>query len=430
MGALDVRATIREALEDAGVDEDIGSARLTAFELGDGDVPMDSIELDSVTRMELLVALEMSHEVTVEPGALLELTSLGALAEHVAAREAGGGGSTPRVERPVTGDAAGPLPRPVQHFQRVHRPEHSVTITGRTMQRFGSLWTPREFEEFERAFHAGQVLTSDTPPPIFRTIAAHIDQTRARMDRAGKSEAEPYSRKRLAPAVTFFHGPGDLNSKTLLVCFSPLGGRNLAMPQSVLLQHLDVSHVDVIMLADLRGRGFRTGAPGMGRSVGGVIEWLARTLSPNAYASLRTIGYSAGAYPAMLAGRALGAEVAVSIAGRFPSERHVLENAEMLLRSLRSGVRGRGTRTLFPYQADRRGDRAFARRLARLTGGHTIAMEMEGRDVDHNVIEPMLEHGELLEFFRRTVFAQVESDSPRRSHTTMRFPLERRGEGL
>lgn len=197
------------------------------------------------------------------------------------------------------------------------------------------------------------------------------------------------------------------------------------MPTAVLLQHIDAHRFDVLMISDPLASAFRTGIPFMGGSVTEVVDWVANLPWLKDYDGLRVMGGSAGAYPAMLAGRRLSADLTVGISGRFPSERHLWTLLKMYFHSWVSWLRNRKAPVLLVHGTGRRGDVAYARRLTRLTGASRLAVHMPDRAVEHNIMEPMVAHGELAHFLGRTIlatslagFTQAES-----LNATLTYPI-------
>lgn len=70
-----IRATIVTALEEVGAGERVSPTALAAFEAGAADIDLADAGLDSLGRMELLVALELEHDVVVAPSVLFSLRS-------------------------------------------------------------------------------------------------------------------------------------------------------------------------------------------------------------------------------------------------------------------------------------------------------------------------------------------------------------------
>ena len=47
---------------------------------------------------------------------------------------------------------------------------------------------------------------------------------------------------------------------------------------------------------------------------------------------------------------------------------------------------------------------------ARLTGARRLAVEMPARDPGHNLLAPLVEHGELRDFFERTLLLPLDAE--------------------
>ena len=81
MKVLAIRQTIAEALEFANALEHVTEQDLAAFVAGSQPLTIEQIRLDSLARMELLIALETEHGVAVTPAAFERFESLAALAD-------------------------------------------------------------------------------------------------------------------------------------------------------------------------------------------------------------------------------------------------------------------------------------------------------------------------------------------------------------
>ncbi|MEL6906298.1 MAG: hypothetical protein AAFP22_12875 [Planctomycetota bacterium] len=403
-----IRATIVDALEDAGAAEGAVVPRLAAFESGQADVPLSDLALDSVVRMELLVALEMEHEAVLGPEVFGEVAGLAELAERAAASSdaAGCEQENAPVEAAATAAPAVPLPRAARLFRRAFDPASTVVHARQLLERIGERITPTEFEELHGAHRAGALVPPGAPPKFGTAVDTWFATLERWMAGAGKERPEPYVATRLAPAAVHYSAdPAPSRSeRVLVVCFTTMSQRTLWMPQPVLLQHFDAGRVDVLVMSDPLKSAFRGRVPGVGRNVNDVVDWLARHPLVASYAEVRTMGASAGAYPAVLAGRALRARRSLGVAGRFPAERHVVTLAVMYFRSIRAALRTRGLDVVLAYNARKRRDRAYAHRLAFLTGARPLAVPPVGGHTEHDFLGPMVEHGELGAFLDEALF--------------------------
>ena len=216
---------------------------------------------------------------------------------------------------------------------------------------------------------------------------------------SGKTEAEPYSATRLGTNLWHYRGPGAAADKTLLVCFSTIR-RRMLVPTPVFLQHLNAQAADVLLVVDSRTASFQAGVPGLGVTLEQVIADLAGRALCRKYQRLRTFGCSGGGYPAVLAGHQLGAELAISVAGRFPGRNYWSR--------LRWALQARGSCTvLLAYARGHARDRKFARFLRWAAAARRLPIAMPGHDGEHNIFEPMLKHGELRQFFEQVVHAEL-----------------------
>ncbi len=438
MSSLDrrVRRTIVEALEDVDALGDIAPTLVLGFEEGTGDVSLEELALASLTRMELLVALEMEYAAVLSPGVFAEFRSLNdvvawvmqSVPEHGSATDRGEASAAPVPAAPVAGPATTAersLPRIARLFRRGLRRCGTVAEMNRLLTLMADRMTPLEATALREAEQAGQLLPEGAEPKFEAALRDWSDRFDKGLRRSGKAEPEPYEWRRISPAVVHYFGPGDRAGKTLLICFSVMGNRTLSIGQAIFLQHIDARAHDVLIISDIAGTAFRSGVPFMGSNVHGVVRWVAGLGLLKEYAHLRCAGCSAGVYPAMLTGRRIGAEVTVGLNGRFPSERYFLTLAKMYVNSWISSLRHRKARVLLVHQSAMRRDATYSRRLSWLTGASQLAVELPARDHEPNVLPPLVRHNELELFLDRTLLAPIDSAlfAEARTATTLRFPL-------
>jgi hypothetical protein len=126
-----------------------------------------------------------------------------------------------------------------------------------------------------------------------------------------ESEVQNYSPHVGDSRSALFRSDGDPGDKELVIGFSGAAG-NLYQPTPVVLQKLGGSPVDLLLLRDDDRSRYGVDHAGCDR----FLE-LIDTIAPVAaqYRSVLTIGTSMGGFPALLAGRSLGARRSVSLGG-------------------------------------------------------------------------------------------------------------------
>ena len=106
------------------------------------------------------------------------------------------------------------------------------------------------------------------------------------------------------------------SAKGLIVVFSGMAGR-VGVPISYFLQMLRDDVFDVVFLRDPRQLHYTHGV----RGLGGFLEsmrHIRKFADANGFEQVLTFGNSVGGFPALRAGRLLGARRAVSVGGRYP----------------------------------------------------------------------------------------------------------------
>lgn len=414
MSAQEIRTTLVHALYDLNATRDVSPSRLAAFEDGTRDIELGDLNLGSLARMELLVALELEHGAVIDPDVLLRLESLNDIVALVQQTLDVGSVAPAAEPRSVTGcDASAGrdelAPSIVRIFRRAFRGCRAVAQVNKLLKLLEHRLTPSELATLRSWHRSGGLIPAQAPPRFAARLSEWTDQMARLMEGSGKAEPEPFRYERVGPAAVLFVGPGERAKKTLLICFPTLGGRQMWMPNALLLQYTDAREYDVLVLSDLWRTGFRSGVPGMGRDETEVAEWLAHLEWVGGYGRVRTMGCSAGAYPAMLTARRLDAELAVAVCGRFPRLRpRRIEEIVRMHRNCWAAARRSPDVRVVMIHGRRRRDRMFAGRIAWLTGANRLRLKMPGRVVPHNLVSPLIEHGALGYFLGHCVFAPVE----------------------
>ena len=429
MSGQSLRISIAHALADAGAIDHVHPSLVEAFERAHGDLAIADLNLSSLDRMELLVVLEMEYGLVITPQEFSQFRSLGEIATHAEVRLARS--NEQPSEDPLDLSEAPPIdhdrlaPGAIRLFRRVLRTCNTVAELSRAFTSLENRWTPLDVADLADWHRSGQLLSPQTPTKFAHALDDWLKRIEGMMLSSGRARPAPFRLKRIAPAVVHFTAEGDRAAKTLIVCFSTIGRRNLFILMPVLLQHTDAEAYDLLVIVDSSGTAFRSGVPCMGKTVIDVVEWVAGLELLGEYGRLRTMGCSAGAYPAMLTGRRIGAELALGIAGRFPSERHMGQIIKMLFHSWISSRRNRDTRVLMAYGASKNRDRAYAHRLAKITGADQMAIQLPSELVKHDPLSPLLELDWLADFLACTLFARTafESDAKTRRRAVLEFPV-------
>jgi hypothetical protein len=183
------------------------------------------------------------------------------------------------------------------------------------------------------------------------------------------------------------------------------------MPSAVLMQHTDSTRHDLLVISEPLSENYQKGVPGLGRNLIEVIERLARLELMDEYSGIRTLGCSAGGFAAVIAGHLLGAEMAVSVAGRFPPKRkHPITMLNMIYTTWRVMREGHCPNVLVSCGVDQSRDREFARIMAWLFGANRDVVKLTNQRVGHGVLERLIGRGELAPYLARTIFAEINDE--------------------
>ncbi len=123
-----------------------------------------------------------------------------------------------------------------------------------------------------------------------------------------------YSREVWSEDATYYSS--DTGAKTLIVAFCGTAGR-LGVPISYFLQMLREDEFDVVVFRDPRQLHYTHGFRGLGSFLETMTQ-IKRFVDVNSFQKVLTLGTSMGGFPALRAGRLLGARRAFSIGGRYP----------------------------------------------------------------------------------------------------------------
>lgn len=407
-----IRQRLLETLDVIGATASVSDSLRTRFLAGEKDVPLADLKLDSLARMDVMVSLETDFGLVVTPTEFSRFRSLGQIVAHVESRPTGSAAAVARDGAGTGRDVAPPAeaePGVIRLFRRVLR---SCRTAAHLYKALGSLehrLTPLALATLDDWHRSGRLMGEQVEEKYRHALTEWLQRMQSMLASSGKAAPEPYTARRVSPVITHFAGPGPAAGKTLIVCFATRGGRRLMIPNAALLQHMDARRFDVLVVGDPWVTGFRNGVPLLGRTAVEVIESVARLDLLRGYGQVRTMGISAGGYPALLMGYRLQAELIVNMVGRFPAERHVRTLFRMLLDIRNAVKRGRRPRVILAYGADRTRDRNYAWIVGRLTDGARMEVATPGREVAHRrFFTDMLEDRTLARFLEMTVLAPMQ----------------------
>ncbi|MBB3047714.1 acyl-coenzyme A synthetase/AMP-(fatty) acid ligase/acyl carrier protein [Litorivivens lipolytica] len=414
-------------LIDAKVKQRVKPALLKAFVNGKTDIALRRFEMDSLERLELLLTLETGYDIVVPPAKFNGFRYLGDLVSYVLSPDEEKSDAATTEVHPVdsikietpTNDA--PPPHVVTFFQRVLRVSRAIVQLNKALNTLENRLVPQDLYFLCAWYEAGRLLPDDTPKDRQAIVCRWLQNMTSLLVKSGKLEAEPYALTRVAPTARLFAGPGPATNKAILICFPPSGGRNMMMPNTVFLQYLRASQVDVLMLSETLNQKYRKGIPFVGRNPRQIADYLAQQDWIGAYARIVTMGCSAGAPLALTAAGRLNATVGVSVCGRFYRRRHVAANVDRLLSIYRAKRRASNLRMIYAYGVDDVRDRYFAERMAPITASERWPVSFGEEAVGHEILRQLLDRGELKMFLEKTLFggrnlAEDAESEPLRLH--------------
>ncbi|MBN50111.1 MAG: hypothetical protein CMN85_11255 [Spongiibacteraceae bacterium] len=396
---------------DPKVKQRVKPALLRGFVQGKADVALRRFEMDSLERLELLLTLETGYNIVVPPAIFNSFRYLGDLVAHILSPESGCENEDNQQAEALTeqavatdfGAPVGKVPGVVCLFRRVFRVSPAIVQLNKALMTLENRLTPREVMQLTEWHASGHLLPEGAEERRRAIVSRWLRGMRSLLEKSNKTAPEPFVSRRVVPTARLFTGPGSPEDKTLMICFPPSGGRNLMMSNTVFLQHVDASRVDVLMLSETLNRKYRNGIPFIGRNLKEIVLWLAGQHWIKDYRDIVTIGCSAGAPLALTVAGQLNASVGLSVCGRFYRKRHLLANLSRAVSIYRARRNMRSLRMIYAYGVDDARDRMFAELMAPFSSGEKLPVAFSDRSVGHEILGQLLDRGELREFLERTV---------------------------
>ena len=239
-----------------------------------------------------------------------------------------------------------------------------------------------------------------------------LNNIKGKMLLSGKQQPEPFVQTKLRPTLRYFTGPGQRSDKSLVICFAERGQHIVSMPHAVLLQHTDASRFDLLIVSETLSVNYNSGVPFLGKGISQVSRSLAELAFISDYQAIRTFGSSAGAYPALVTGYLLNAQVAVGVNGRFSKiKNHPIRGLKRIFAVWSAGRKGSCDRVLLSYCEGEDRDQKFAEIMASLLSGVGLLVVKFGSEKPtHHILPLLLERGELGAFLEQTVYAAAGDD--------------------
>lgn len=381
---------------------------------GESDIKLNKFDLDSLARMELLVALEVHFDAIITPAQLIKFRYFGDLAARVLSQ------TNARDEETVEFNVKKVVSiRPVRssysqhHIINLVRRAHSycatVTHFNLLLETLANRVTPLEMKLLGECNKQGGVLPVDATEKYNQALNYWLDNVNNMMLQSGKDQPEQFSLKRISPHVRYFVGLGARDKKTLMIYFAGRGGNNMSMPSAVLLQHTNSIRYDLLIISEPLNEDYRNGVPHLGKNVAEVIDWISRQELIKHYKQIRTVGCSAGAYIAIIAGYQLNAELAVGVGAVFHKINQLGKYLNRIYVIWSIACKDSSTRVVLAYSKGEKRDQHCARIISVLTGGNQIHVEHDGIKIGHDIFKRLVELGVLNTFLTQTVYADMDS---------------------
>jgi len=309
-----VRRAVFDALR-AAAPHSVGEEMRATFLAGGSNLSLAELDLDSLSQMELCIAIELSTGVSLLPSELAELRSTEAIERRIAAALNG----SPRAGSPDahtardTGSrrrAPGRLDQALRLYRRRIARCRTDNQRNKLHIALENYMTPMEVRHFAAA------LADEAPEEPGRIWITDLEQ---RLPRREPRTAE-FVRSGLCKGATYYTASSrPKQDKTLLLAFAGHFQRLMA-PTPPFLDALDPELYDVVMLRDFAQAFFARGIPGLGGDLAATLSELRHEISLDAYRNCIALGTSSGGLIALLAAIELRLARGISIGGLdFPS---------------------------------------------------------------------------------------------------------------
>ncbi|MFW5431192.1 MAG: AMP-binding protein [Methylophilaceae bacterium] len=409
--------------------QNVRPSQIKDFIDGKRDLSFRKLDMDSLARMNLLVSLETNYDIVIAPQELARLRTLGRLASRMLTLP-----ETPVVQQApdlphVSFDnvksAQTSTPYIVRFLQRLCGYCETVAQLNQTFAKLEHRLTPLEVAYLDQAHAEGQLVAHATAEKFQTALSSWLNETKTLMFNSGKKVPEPFVMQRITPKITLFSSQTSSTKKTLLVAFPPRDVRHMMMPNAVLLQHIDAAKYDLLIVTPMDEGGYQFGTLPFGKKLNQQAHWLSQQVWFKPYQHIRTLGFSAGSFPAIALGCLLQAEVALSIAGRFHKKQHFLINLDKIMTMRQTLKKGRCQKVLISYSAHNARDQRFASFFAKACKGKEIAIEIKTERLPHLLLRRLAERGELAAYFAQTLFAKPNNAffNKNRQKEIISFPL-------
>ncbi|MFK7793981.1 MAG: class I adenylate-forming enzyme family protein [Gammaproteobacteria bacterium] len=414
----DVRKRIIQALGERGIKK-FKPSLIDALIKGEADIKLSKFELDSLARMDLLVALEVDYEAVITPAELTQFRYLGHLVARVLS-------NTKEVQTKIanhevnTSINTNGMCHAQHHIVRLIRRAvnfcSTVTHFNIILETLGNRITPLEIEVLSEYKNSHQVLSENASDKYHEALSLWLQNIIRMMLESDKHLPEKFVFKRTSPHVRYFMGPGNKAEKTLMICFAGRNARNMSMPNTVLLQHTDATCYDLLIISEPLNQEYRDGVPHLGVNASEVIQWVMNLEMIQDYGRIRTVGCSAGAHMAIVLGYKLRAELIIAVGAIFHKISQPRKYLERLAAIWNILDKKNDTPVLLTYSKGESRDKHCARIISMLTGGNQIIVEHDSGNMGHDLLKKSVDLNKLAMLLAQTIYVEINNELIKSNH--------------
>ena len=419
-----VRESIVQLLLNAFKDDKEKLALVKSFIETDFKISLHRLNLDSITRMELMIVLETEFDTVIMPDQFTRFRYLGDIVSFVLNKPPVDEGPAIPAQLQISVSDNKSRPAIANTFKRAFRFARTAAQLNKFLTSLENRITPVELKHLEDQHQNNDLLGRSSEEKYHQVLNQWFMKMNRMMIASEKSHTETFTEKRITPTATLYQGTGNAASKTLIICFSGRGGRHLMIPNTVLMQHTDSTLYDLLIIAEPLDKNYRYGVPWIGNKLIEVCQWITNLDLVKNYSKTRTIGCSAGGFPAILTAYYLNSEISVSVGGRFFKSRQTGQNLKMLTLILLAKLKSRGPQVFLSYPPDKSRDKKFALTMSRLFGYTSHSIKFPGEKTGHRVLQKLMQHGKLNAYLEQTIFSNPEGGKATQINNKQPFDLQ------
>ena len=218
-----IRQSIVEALAAACASDQDKMSLIAAFENGDKDVKLTELGIDSLTRMEIMVAMELNFDTVIMPQEFPRLRTLNDIVTRVLNPPTETTLETSNENRTAEFQSrslpSGNKPWIVRFFQRIFSYCHTASHFNKALTTFEAKLTPPQLQTLYQWHLGGGLIPADADARFQSILSLWFENLNRMMGASGKSDPEPFAARRIGYTLTRFCRSGFISGQDLAGLF-------------------------------------------------------------------------------------------------------------------------------------------------------------------------------------------------------------------